>query len=217
MFCQSLLICPLLIIERYQGVVFVKPPMMHHKVNLREMWIQRVTERCIIKINGNDKRIGILRDRSVTWLWDAFTTVNKSDIVKKAFEMCHVHTFNLSYERFWDELMCHAHQETKDSTPTENENDTEILGEAAETDSTDPSDDTNVPYGASVIADMLGNVSSVQGVEKLNGRLISKADAESMEFVVDIGAVKDADCEPDTQVALGRGKRKKKENTLYSH
>ncbi|KAG1872308.1 hypothetical protein DFJ58DRAFT_635311, partial [Suillus subalutaceus] len=74
-----------------------------------------------------DKRIGILRDCSVTWLWDAFTTVNKSDIVKKAFEMCHVHTFNLSFEsltsyavreklrslkvddpQFWDELTSHA-------------------------------------------------------------------------------------------------------------
>ena len=30
-----------------------------------------------------DKRIGVLRDRSITWLWDAFTTVNKPDIVKK--------------------------------------------------------------------------------------------------------------------------------------
>lgn len=30
-----------------------------------------------------DKWIGILWDHSVTWLWDAFTTVNKSDIVKK--------------------------------------------------------------------------------------------------------------------------------------
>lgn len=149
--------------------------------------------------------------------------------------MCHVHTFNLSYEsltsyavreklrslkvddpQFWDELTSHAPQETEDSTPTENENDTEILGKAVETDGTDPSDDTDVPC-ASVIANMLGNVSSVQGVEKLNGRLILKADAESMEFAVDIGAVEDADCEPDTQVALGRGKRKKKENTLYSH
>ncbi|KAG1793278.1 uncharacterized protein HD556DRAFT_1443709 [Suillus plorans] len=171
----------------------------------------------------------------MTWLWDAFTTVDKSDIVKKAFEMCRVRTFNLLYEsltsyavreklrnlkvddpQFWDELTSHTPQETKDSTPTENENDTEILGEAAETDSTDPSNDTDVPC-VSVIADMLGNVSSVQGVEKLNERLISRADAESMEFVVDIGAVKDTDYKPDTQVVLGRGKRKKKENTLYSH
>ena len=30
-----------------------------------------------------DKQIGVLRDRSITWLWDAFTTVNKPDIVKK--------------------------------------------------------------------------------------------------------------------------------------
>jgi hypothetical protein len=30
-----------------------------------------------------DKRIGVLRDRSVTWLWDAFNTINKAEIVKK--------------------------------------------------------------------------------------------------------------------------------------
>jgi hypothetical protein len=118
--------------------------------------------------------------------------------------------------QFWDELTSHAPQETKDNTSNENENETEILGEAVETDGADTSNDTDVPC-ASVIADMLGNVSSVQGVEKLNGRLISKADTESMEFVVDSGAVEDTDCEPGTEVALGRGKRKKKENTLYSH
>ncbi|KAG1749219.1 hypothetical protein EDB19DRAFT_1904732 [Suillus lakei] len=157
--------------------------------------------------------------------------INKPDIVKKAFEMRHVHTFNLSYKsltsyavqeklrnlkvndpQFWEELTSHAPQEMKDSTTSKNENESEIPGEAVEIYGADPSDDTNVPC-ASIIADMLGNAPSVEGVEKLNGRLISNTEAESMEFAVD---VEDTDCEPD-QVALGRGKRKKKANTLYSH
>lgn len=65
------------------------------------------------------KRVGILRDRSVGWLWKAYTTLNKKEIVCKvsrvlmrvtwtvilqetyrcvqAFQMCAVGDFNLSY------------------------------------------------------------------------------------------------------------------------
>ena len=34
-------------------------------------------------VSGMDNRIGTLRDRSVRWLWNAYQTVNNSDLVKK--------------------------------------------------------------------------------------------------------------------------------------
>ncbi|KAG1724689.1 uncharacterized protein EDB91DRAFT_1087362 [Suillus paluster] len=118
----------------------------------------------------------------ITWLWDAFMTVNKPDIVKKSLTSYAVReklrNLKVDDPQFWEELTSHTPQEMKDSTTSKNE-----------------------------------NKSKTQGVEKLNGRLILNTEAESMEFAVD---VEDTDCEPD-QVALGRGKRKKKANTLYSH
>ncbi|KAG1737086.1 uncharacterized protein EDB91DRAFT_1055267 [Suillus paluster] len=45
-----------------------------------------------------DKRVAVMRNRSVTWMWDTFKTVGKPIIVKKAFEMCRIREFNLSYE-----------------------------------------------------------------------------------------------------------------------
>ncbi|KIK77064.1 hypothetical protein PAXRUDRAFT_167970 [Paxillus rubicundulus Ve08.2h10] len=33
-----------------------------------------------------DKQLGVLRDHSVAWLWDAYTTVNKPALIKKVCE-----------------------------------------------------------------------------------------------------------------------------------
>jgi hypothetical protein len=48
-----------------------------------------------------DKRLGILRDRSVVWLWDAFCTINKPAIVKKVS--------NHACLMIWLELTRHRH------------------------------------------------------------------------------------------------------------
>ena len=64
-----------------------------------------------------DKRLGVLQDQSVLWLWKAHQTLNKPEIIKKvnysclilyrnltiyyqAFEMCHAGEFNMLYENF---------------------------------------------------------------------------------------------------------------------
>ncbi|KAF8193422.1 hypothetical protein BJ912DRAFT_241100 [Pholiota molesta] len=44
-----------------------------------------------------DKRLKTVRDRSVTWLWNAYRAVNHVNLVRKAFEMCTVRGWNLSY------------------------------------------------------------------------------------------------------------------------
>ncbi|KAG1783144.1 hypothetical protein EV702DRAFT_931796, partial [Suillus placidus] len=84
-----------------------------------------------------DKRIGILRDRSLSWIWNAFQTINKPEIVKKAFEMCTIRGFNLLFEclvgfqardrlrnlkntdpKFWKELTGPSEQDIDVSTDT---------------------------------------------------------------------------------------------------
>lgn len=77
-------------------------------------------------------------------------------------------------------------------------------------------DDTDVPCAA-VITDMMG-ASVAAGVERVDGRLGSKMDTESLEF-------EGGDTQPenhseggvDVAEGLGRGRRNKKANTLYSH
>ncbi|KAG6823766.1 hypothetical protein H0H92_009110, partial [Tricholoma furcatifolium] len=44
-----------------------------------------------------EKRVGVMRDRSVRWLWNAFTAVNRVDLIQKAFAMCRAQDLDLSY------------------------------------------------------------------------------------------------------------------------
>ncbi|KAG6914641.1 hypothetical protein DXG01_016182 [Tephrocybe rancida] len=44
-----------------------------------------------------DNRIGTLRDHTPKWLWKAYNIINKPELVKKAFELCTVRGWNLSY------------------------------------------------------------------------------------------------------------------------
>jgi hypothetical protein len=194
-----------------------------------------------------DKRLGILRDQSVAWLWKAHQTLNKPEIVKKvknslcvekgswlsadikkqAFELCRTGNFNLSYAsltgyearqnlrelketnpEFWKELT----QKKASELIVVSENMAEDEdGEAAVFE-----DDSDVPCEA-VIANLLGV--SPTGV-KLNdtGDIVSAAAAESMETPSD--AVKleiknDLGNNSDNG-GLGRGKRKRTQNTLYN-
>ncbi|KAG2130398.1 hypothetical protein DEU56DRAFT_740628 [Suillus clintonianus] len=172
-----------------------------------------------------DKCVAIMCDRSVTWMWDAFKTVGKPIIVKKAFEMCRVREYNLSYEsltgfaardklrklksedpHFWEELTKVQPQETTDTTNTNEDIETEV-------DLYDDTsfDDTDVPC-AVVIADMVGACVAA-GIERVDGRLGSKTDAESLEFEGNNHSEGSADVAEE----LGQGRRNKKANTLYSH
>ncbi|KAG2134079.1 hypothetical protein DEU56DRAFT_950210 [Suillus clintonianus] len=72
-------------------------------------------------------------------------------------------------------------------------------------------DDTNVPC-AVVIADMVG-AGVAAGIERVDRRLGSKTDAESLEFEGNNHSEGSADVAEE----LGRGRRNKKANTLYSH
>ncbi|KAF4617264.1 hypothetical protein D9613_005664 [Agrocybe pediades] len=50
------------------------------------------------EIPAYDKRIATLRNRSVTWLWNAYRTINKPELVTRAFELCRVRGWNLSFK-----------------------------------------------------------------------------------------------------------------------
>ncbi|PPR06566.1 hypothetical protein CVT24_001800 [Panaeolus cyanescens] len=44
------------------------------------------------------KKLGVVRDWSARWLWNAYNVINRPDLVKKAFEGCKVRSWDLSYE-----------------------------------------------------------------------------------------------------------------------
>ncbi|KAF9545738.1 hypothetical protein CPC08DRAFT_617741, partial [Agrocybe pediades] len=50
------------------------------------------------EIPAFDKHIATLRNHSVTWLWNMYRAVNNPALVKKAFELCRVREWNLSFE-----------------------------------------------------------------------------------------------------------------------
>lgn len=145
--------------------------------------------------------------------------------------MCHVRGFNLSYQsltsysareklrnlkqdnpEFWNELTCQNQDQMKDG------DDIETLGDEGELGSPDGVvlDDTDVSC-SSVIADMLSGIIRA-GNEKPFGALTSNGEAETMEFMVDTAAEVKDNVDDNTDTAdLGRGRRKKKANSLYSH
>ncbi|KAG2130969.1 uncharacterized protein EDB93DRAFT_1108195 [Suillus bovinus] len=178
-----------------------------------------------------DKCVAIMRNKSVTWMWDTFKTVGKPIIVKKAFEMCYVCEFNLSYEsltgfpaqdklrklksedpEFWEELTKVKPQEMTDPTKTNEDVETEV-----DLYNDTSFDDTDVPCAAA-IADMVG-AGVAAGIERVDGRLGSKTDTESLEFEGGDMQMVQPENEGGIDVAegLGQGRRNKKANTLYSH
>ncbi|KAF7796672.1 hypothetical protein EIP86_007855 [Pleurotus ostreatoroseus] len=57
--------------------------------------LQEGTEaRCV----ALDKSIGVLRDRSIEWMVNGYKAINKPDLVKKAWELCEMGPYSLSYD-----------------------------------------------------------------------------------------------------------------------
>ncbi|KAL0057000.1 hypothetical protein AAF712_016384 [Marasmius tenuissimus] len=46
-----------------------------------------------------DSSIGPMHDASIGWLWDAYSRIQKKDLVKKAFEMCSDGSLDLSFKK----------------------------------------------------------------------------------------------------------------------
>ncbi|EUC57320.1 hypothetical protein RSOL_218080, partial [Rhizoctonia solani AG-3 Rhs1AP] len=67
----------------------------------------------------NDKSIGTLRNRSVSWINEAIRAINKPKLIQKAFALCTVPDtqFNLSYESLTSHEARRAIQELKTSNP----------------------------------------------------------------------------------------------------
>ncbi|KAI1788297.1 hypothetical protein LXA43DRAFT_894908 [Ganoderma leucocontextum] len=173
------------------------------------------------------KNIGVLRDRSVTWIWNAFNTLNDPRIVKKAFEQCAIGDLNLSYESltsreardrlrdlkitdraFWDELTAYDRQ---DEVPAEDAVVPEDSVEEESGETTGLEDDSNIPVDALIALVVDGIAPTGASASPETGALMSTAATESSE-------------EPEAGVEheggeeeLGRGKRKRVKRDLAKY
>ncbi|KAE9395696.1 hypothetical protein BT96DRAFT_1043228 [Gymnopus androsaceus JB14] len=189
----------------------------YHESAVNEVLVQLDAKLDIIVL---DNTVGKLRNESVRWLVRAYHDVNKPELVKKAFEMCKVREWNLSYEcitgptmraalrdlkandpTFWSEL---TQKKAEDLAPAEDVPQEEDNDEESE----DPTlDDSNIPVDL-VIQNILHS-SLPEGSESRNGGLASTMDAEKM----DLEGEKQEGAE---EKPLGRGKRTKHANKWYS-
>ncbi|EUC59566.1 DDE superfamily endonuclease, partial [Rhizoctonia solani AG-3 Rhs1AP] len=72
------------------------------------------------KVFVNNKSIGTLRNRSVSWVNEAIKAVNKPELIRKAFALCAVPEtpFNLSYDSLTSHEACQAIRDLKNMNPT---------------------------------------------------------------------------------------------------
>ncbi|KDQ50960.1 hypothetical protein JAAARDRAFT_707172 [Jaapia argillacea MUCL 33604] len=140
--------------------------------------------------------VGVLRDRTVSWIWNAYQTLNKEALVKKAFKLCRIGDYNLSYETltsfearqhlrnlktsdpvFWVDL---NRIQDDEQGPDENDEVPEDLDQETLTFE----DDSNLPTEA-IIAHVM-NSELLEGVEVTSdGDLQANMEADSNEEVVE--------------------------------
>ncbi|KAK6996841.1 hypothetical protein R3P38DRAFT_2654258, partial [Favolaschia claudopus] len=173
-----------------------------------------------------DTYVGPLRDASVGWLWDACKVINNETIIKKAWALCKVREWDLSYEcltsprirarlrkeeadntPFWKELQ--GKEKHKD-LPTEDEDAAEDVMPAIEAE--EGPDDSEISPRA-VLADV-GNKRRGRVSRKKDGGLRSTAQADDLD--VEPPAEDDAEeAQDDKPKEMGPGKRAIKPNRLY--
>lgn len=147
-----------------------------------------------------DKRIAVLRDRSPSWIIDC---PNTKDI--QAFEMCTVRGFNLSFESLTGFKARGRLRDLKNADP-------EFWKELTGSNEQDVAEIAC----AAIVADVLGqNVPSGVGVDA-DGNLMSTVEAQKLTFEV-LPAVEVTSGTDEDGEELGRGRRKRKPNTLYAH
>ncbi|KAG1854738.1 hypothetical protein C8R48DRAFT_776634 [Suillus tomentosus] len=170
-----------------------------------------------------DKRKAVLRDLSVKWIWDDYNAVNRPKIVRKAFEMCHVCKFDLSYASLTSFAAREKLHQLKHTDPefwaelTESHEHALAAGQAAlpEDDTAMKTldqcinDDSSLLCGA-LVAELMGSgVKTVHGIVSTDdGSLAACGEVKAMEFKGGEEAALAVEEE------LGRGRRRQKANTL---
>lgn len=180
-----------------------------------------------------DTTLGVLRNHTVKWMWNAFEKLNKPKIIKKAWAMCKAGDLNLSYESL---TSFEAGQALRDLPVSDPAFYAELIGQrsrqpapslsADEAESEDLEennldvfgDDSGVPLKEVLrvqgepVTETAGEVIEGDDRDYLpedGGGLISNADAETV-FVECVNNVT-VDATP-----RGRGLRTKRKNVLYS-
>lgn len=153
------------------------------------------------------KAIGVLHDCTVSWLWDAYMTLNKPHIVKKvscvfprctcmthqlqAFQMCKTGEFNLSYKSLTSFNAREKLRNLKKADPIFWAELTAgctawptIVGKVAEDDMDAElvdKDDSDLPCDVVVASAVLGEIPT--GVRGEKGWLVSTAVTELLDYV----------------------------------
>ncbi|KAG1866769.1 hypothetical protein F4604DRAFT_1928070 [Suillus subluteus] len=147
------------------------------------------------------------------------------EIIRKAFKMCCVYKFNLSYASLMSFAACKKLHQLKHTDPefwaelTKSRERTLAAEQAAlpEDDAAMQTldqcinDDSSLSCGDLVVELMGSGIKTVQGIASTeDGSLIACGEVEAMEFEggKEVGLA--------VEEELGRGKRRRKANTLYS-
>ncbi|KAK6977819.1 hypothetical protein R3P38DRAFT_2581118 [Favolaschia claudopus] len=174
-----------------------------------------------------DDHVGPLRQASVGWVWEAYSLLNNKDIIKKAFRLCKVREWDLSFEcltsvkirarlrkeeeentAFWQELQTNSKERIHQDLPSDDEAVAEDI--LPEIEAEENPDDSEISPRA-VLADVS---------KRRRGRVARKADGglRSTTQADDL----DAETEPAEEAEGGtdgeretRGKRKTRPNQRY--
>ncbi|KAF7307652.1 hypothetical protein MIND_00560500 [Mycena indigotica] len=169
-----------------------------------------------------DTTIGNLRNRSVQWVLQALKEISQPDLVKKAFEMCEVGDFNCSQESLTSpstlaklRRLSKEHPSLHAELTRATENDTpEIIAptstgvdeEIYSRETVYDDSDTPIEVAFTIVQ---GKTSSTTFVVGDDGGIQRDDDAETLELDVD-------DLVAEEPQELGRGRRRKTTNKLYS-
>ncbi|KAG6850928.1 hypothetical protein C0991_009934 [Blastosporella zonata] len=167
-----------------------------------------------------DDCIATMHNRTPRWLWNAYNSINNKELVKKqAFEMCTIRNWDLSYEcltgykiqsclrelketdpQFWSELTCGSSgvvvPNAQQKDPASLEDDFSDIEEGG--------DDSDIPLD--VLINSMTSKPQIDGIAgRENGALEADRDAEDLEEALE-----------DSGKSMGRGKRVRRSNKLYT-
>ncbi|KAF9789720.1 hypothetical protein BJ322DRAFT_991400, partial [Thelephora terrestris] len=83
------------------------------KLAIKRSALSDIVDHTMVQLNSGitpdqiafDKRMGVVRDRSVMWLINGYMAINNPEIIQKAFRLCSTgeEDFNLSYDSLTSE------------------------------------------------------------------------------------------------------------------
>jgi hypothetical protein len=173
-----------------------------------------------------DKKIGVLRDRSVRWFVEAFDTIQNPKLILKTWERCSVGAFNLSFESVTSSEAIDELFDLQNSNPelwaeitskrAQDEDCIDTTGPDAPDAAGDEEHTAECPYDADIEGDAEDSgIDPTDLVEDFIAGDTTEPDTPGLaeELDVDVSSAEVVLVREESQ--LGRGKRARKANQQY--